>query len=71
MPIDRLQLFSQLPCSSCIEPQGADTRIWLANACDEDLENQRSPGGLPLSCCRVHVVGGFVKDSDATPVPTR
>ena len=50
---DRLQL----PCWECTKPQASDARVWLANCSDEDFENQRSPSGLPLCCCRVRVVG--------------
>jgi len=56
MPIeDRLHL----PCWSCIKPQASDVRVWLANASDDDVANQRTPGGLPLSCCRVKTVSAF------------
>jgi hypothetical protein len=66
MPIeDRLWL----PCWSCIEPQGSDVRRWLANASDQDVANQRSPGGLRLSCCRVRIVG-VVPASDTTRAAT-
>src|SRR5262245_66068268 len=50
---DRLEL----PCWGCIHPTAPDARVWLANCSDQDFENQRSPSGLPLSCCRVRVVG--------------
>jgi len=54
MPIeDRLEL----PCWACIAPQASDVRVWLANCSDEDLENQRSPSGTPLCCCKIRVVG--------------
>jgi hypothetical protein len=46
-----------LPCWSCTKPQAAEVRIWLTNCSDEDRATQQSPGGLPLSCCRIHFVG--------------
>jgi hypothetical protein len=64
MPIeDRLEL----PCWACIASQASDTRVWLANCSDEDFENQRSPGGLPLCCCRIHTVG--VVPGETAPAP--
>jgi hypothetical protein len=53
MPIDR----SDLPCWSCTRPQGEEVRHWLRSCSNDDLANCSSPGGLPLDCCRVRVVG--------------
>jgi hypothetical protein len=67
MPIDDDCLW--LPCWSCTKPQASDVRIWLANSSDEDRANQQSPSGLPLSCCRVRIVG-VVPTSDTTRAAT-
>ena len=48
-----------LPCWQCTKPQASDVRAWLANCSDDDRANQRSPGGLPLCCCRVKTVSAF------------
>jgi len=67
MPIeDRLHL----PCWGCPKPQASDVRVWLANASDEDVANQQSPGGLPLCCCRIHFAG-TVPMPAAAPAGTR
>jgi hypothetical protein len=34
-----------------------DARAWIANASDADIEGHLSPGGLPMACCRIRVVG--------------
>ena len=67
MPIaDRLWL----PCLACVKSQASDVRVWLANASDEDVANQQSPGGLPLSCCKIHAVGAMPMP-DAAPARTK
>jgi len=57
-----------LPCWSCPKPQAGDVRIWLANCSDDDRANQQSPSGLPLSCCRVRIVGLSLSDTVRAPV---
>ena len=59
MPTDR----TQLPCWSCDKPQAID--VWLRQCSDNDVEQQCSPSGLPLCCCRVRIVG-VVRASDTT-----
>jgi hypothetical protein len=66
MPIED---YLWLPCWGCIQPQASDVRVWLANASDSDIENQRSPSGWPMCCCRVRVVG-VVPVSDTTRAAT-
>jgi hypothetical protein len=53
MLIDRMRF----DCWSCIQPGASEVRHWLANVDDASLESQLSPGGNPLSCCKVRYVG--------------
>jgi len=46
-----------LPCWTCTHPQAVEARAWLGAASDADVENQSSPSGVPLVCCRVRIVG--------------
>ena len=64
MPLDE---YLWLPCWSCTKPQASDVRVWLANCSDDDRANQRSPSGLPLSCCRVRTVGVSLTDTMHAP----
>jgi hypothetical protein len=34
-----------------------DPQMWLRNASEIDFQNQKSPSGLPLTCCRVRTIG--------------
>jgi len=61
MPIDRMKL----PCWTCTGPEAMDVRAWLGQCSGDDVEQQCSPSGLPLCCCRVRVVG-VVPVSDTT-----
>jgi hypothetical protein len=60
-----LEDYEWLPCWGCIADGASDVRLWILNASDEDRENQRSPSGLPLCCCRIRTVGVIPKP-DAT-----
>src|SRR5215472_11178063 len=51
-----------------VAPGASDVRAWLANCSDDDRANQRSPSGLPLSCCRVKTVGMSSSDTTRAPV---
>src|SRR5262252_7930979 len=64
MPIDE---YLWLPCWSCTKPQASDVRVWLANSSHDDRANQRSPSGLPLSCCCVRTVGMSLTDAMHAP----
>ena len=46
-------------------PQAEEARHWLASCDPVDFEQQLSPSGNPLMCCRVRVVG-VVPASDTT-----
>jgi hypothetical protein len=45
-----------LPCLTCKSPQAAEVRHALGTGALTEARN-RSPSGLPLTCCRVHLVG--------------
>jgi hypothetical protein len=49
----------QFGCWTCTQPQAADARHCLSAFSDEDLMARLSPGGLPMFCCRVGVVGAW------------
>jgi hypothetical protein len=49
----------QFGCWTCTQPQAADARHCLSGFSDEDLMARLSPGGLPMFCCRVGVVGAW------------
>jgi hypothetical protein len=57
----------ELPCAQCTAPQAADVRHRAAQVADLN-ELELSPSGLPLGCCRVHVIGAFGGQPD-TPRP--
>jgi hypothetical protein len=59
MAIDRMQF----ACWKCERPQAEEARHWLAGCDDSDLETKLSPGGNPLMCCRVRVVGVVPADT--------
>jgi len=59
MPVDRMQL----PCWACTHPQATDARAWLGAASDADVENQSSPSGLPMVCCRIRLVAVMPGDT--------
>jgi hypothetical protein len=65
MPLERMAF----PCWRCEQSAAAEARHWLANCDDSDLESKLSPGGNPMSCCRVRVVG-VVPASDTTRAAT-
>ncbi|HVI63027.1 MAG TPA: hypothetical protein VM910_10650 [Bradyrhizobium sp.] len=46
------------PCETCEAPQAADVRHLAAQVADVS-ELALSPGGLPLACCKVKLVGGM------------
>jgi hypothetical protein len=56
-----------LPCAACSSSEAEEIRHLLgqgATAVD------RTPSGLPLSCCRVRALGAFVQ-SDTPPLTAR
>ena len=46
----------ELPCWSCKHELAVEARAWLGAASDHDIEQQSSPSGTPLVCCRVRLV---------------
>jgi len=64
MPIDR----NEIECMRCTHEMAADARFWLNAASDLDLEQQLSPLGRPLNCCKVRVLGNTPKDTTHAPV---
>jgi len=61
MPIAR----EAFPCWKCAQPGADEARHWLAGCDDSDLESKLSPGGNPIMCCKVRVIG-VVPASDTT-----
>jgi hypothetical protein len=64
--------YDTLPCMVCESPQAADVRH-LCSQVTELSELQLSPSGLPVVCCKVHVVGamGIPNMPSAAPAPAR
>jgi hypothetical protein len=58
--------YDALPCMACEHPQAADVRH-LCGQVTELAELQLSPGGLPMQCCKVHVVGAMSGMPDRPP----
>jgi hypothetical protein len=52
-----------LPCWTCTHPLAIDARGWLGAASEKDIEQQSSPSGVPLICCRVQLVGVMPGDA--------
>jgi hypothetical protein len=52
------------PCALCESPQGQDLRSRVGQLSSAG-EIPLSPGGLPLGCCKITVVGGFRSHSDS------
>jgi hypothetical protein len=67
MPLDRMAF----PCWTCQNPQADDARRWLGSASDADIEQQLSPGGRPLTCCRVRLVGMIPQTEPDRAAPGR
>jgi len=63
MPIDR----NEIECMRCTHPMAEDVRFWLGACSDLDLEQQSSPMGRPLSCCKIRIVGEVPKDMVEAP----
>jgi hypothetical protein len=54
--VNSVSRLAGLPCEVCTLPQADDVRRAVAQVADAS-ELVRSPGGLPLNCCRVHTLG--------------
>ena len=52
------------PCATCETSAGQDLRSHVGQLSSAG-EIPLSPGGLPLGCCKITVVGGFRGQSDA------
>jgi hypothetical protein len=50
--------YDSLPCMTCEHPQAADARHAFGQV-TELSELQLSPSGLPVVCCKVHVIGAM------------
>jgi hypothetical protein len=59
-PASRLAGF---PCETCKTPEADDIRHHVAQVADVS-ELELSPGGLPINCCKVRVVGGMTGRPD-------
>jgi len=64
MPIDR----NEIECMRCTHEMAADARFWLSMCSDLDLEQQLSPMGRPLNCCKIRIVGDMARDPAPAPV---
>jgi hypothetical protein len=63
--------YDSLPCKTCQQPQAADVLHACAQV-TELAELQLSPGGLPVQCCRVHVVAAMgIPDLPPAAPPAR
>jgi hypothetical protein len=63
--------YDTLPCVTCKQPQAADV-LHLCGQVTELSELQLSPSGLPVVCCKVHVVGAMgVPDMPPSAPPGR
>jgi hypothetical protein len=50
---DVRRTIEDLPCARCTDPRSADVRRWLDGNDGQVNEQQVSPSGLPLICCRI------------------
>ena len=60
-------LLDGLPCVACPSPQAEEIRHLLRQGA---TTVDRTPSGLPISCCRVRALGAFVQ-SDTPPLTAR
>ena len=56
----------ELPCWTCKHELAIDARAWLGTASDADVEQQSSPSGIPMVCCKVRLVAVIGEPSRAT-----
>jgi hypothetical protein len=62
--VDPASRLDGYPCATCESLEGQDLRSRVGQLSSAG-EIPLSPGGLPLGCCKITVVGGFRGQSDA------
>jgi hypothetical protein len=60
-----------LPCAHCTRPQADDVHHLFGQGALDDQAANWTPGGLPIACCRVRVIGVGLAGAATTTSSTR